>query len=186
MTDMQTSLSLLIVWPSILNPVMHFSTQPLTGKMKCPRLYLCLAHFHSNSSDVWCNTCTNMINNDMIYFISSYDRIGSSILTPLALHPCVSPSAPSLTQASPLHVVPRFEASDLSFTLATGPSSQVMSWTSPTWSQDLVSCLMCNKLLHHHMCKLYNISMPFSPPWHMLLTHMYLWTNLLYISHKHN
>ena len=36
MTDMQTSLPLLIVWPSILNPVMHFSTQPLTGEMKCP------------------------------------------------------------------------------------------------------------------------------------------------------
>jgi hypothetical protein len=27
---------LLIVRPSILNPVMHFSTQPLTGEMKCP------------------------------------------------------------------------------------------------------------------------------------------------------
>ena len=36
MTDMQTSLTLLIVRPSILNPVMHFSTQPLTGEMKCP------------------------------------------------------------------------------------------------------------------------------------------------------
>jgi hypothetical protein len=44
MTDMQTSLPLLIVRPSILNPVMHFSTQHLTGEMKCPRLYLCLAH----------------------------------------------------------------------------------------------------------------------------------------------
>jgi hypothetical protein len=44
MTDIQTSLPLLIVWPSILNLVMHFSTQPLTDKMKCPRLYLCLAH----------------------------------------------------------------------------------------------------------------------------------------------
>ena len=35
MTDMQTSLPLLIVRPSILNPIMHFSTQPLTGEMKC-------------------------------------------------------------------------------------------------------------------------------------------------------
>ena len=34
MTDMQTSLPLLIVLPSILNPVMHFTTQPLTGEMK--------------------------------------------------------------------------------------------------------------------------------------------------------
>ena len=46
MSNMQTSLPLLIVRPSILNPVKHFSTQPSTGEMKCPRLYLCLAHFH--------------------------------------------------------------------------------------------------------------------------------------------
>jgi hypothetical protein len=44
MTDMQTSLPLLIVWPSILNLVIHFSTQPLTSEIKCPRLYLCLGH----------------------------------------------------------------------------------------------------------------------------------------------
>jgi hypothetical protein len=43
---------------------------------------------------------------------------------------------------------------------------------------------MCNKLLHHHMCKLCNISKPFPPPWHILLTHMYLWTNHMCISHK--
>jgi hypothetical protein len=43
---------------------------------------------------------------------------------------------------------------------------------------------MCNKLLHHHMCKLCNISKPFPPPWHMLFTHIYLWTNHLCISHK--
>ena len=36
MTDMQTSLTHLIVRPSILNPIMHFSTQPLIGEIKCP------------------------------------------------------------------------------------------------------------------------------------------------------
>ena len=45
MTDMQTSLPLLIVRPSVINLVMHFSTQPMTDEMKCPRLYFCLAHF---------------------------------------------------------------------------------------------------------------------------------------------
>jgi hypothetical protein len=50
MTDMQTSLPLLIVRPSILNLIMHFSTQPLTGEIKCPRLYLCLAHSISSPS----------------------------------------------------------------------------------------------------------------------------------------
>jgi hypothetical protein len=47
---------------------------------------------------------------------------------------------------------------NLPFTLATGPSSQVMSWSSLPWSHDSMSCLMCNELLHHHMCKLFNIS----------------------------
>jgi hypothetical protein len=120
----------------------------------------------------------------MIHFISSRDRIGSSILTSLALHRCVGPLAPSLAQASPSHAVPRFKASDLPFTLATGPSSQVSSWFFPPWSHDSMSCLTWNKLLHHHMCKLCNISKPFPPPWHMLLTYMYLWTNHLCISHK--
>ena len=50
MADMQTSLLLLIVPPSILNPIMHFSTQPLTGEMKCPMLYLCLVHSTSSPS----------------------------------------------------------------------------------------------------------------------------------------
>ena len=63
----------------------------------------------------------------MIHFISSRDRIGSSILTSLALHRCLGPSAPRLAQASPSHAVPRFKASDLPFTLATGPSSQASS-----------------------------------------------------------
>ena len=98
MTDMQTSLLLLIVRPSILNPVIHFSTQPLTGEMKCPRLYLCLAHSFPSSP----TSKQHMHQHDqMIHFISSRDHIGSSILTSLALHRCHRSSAPSLAQASP-------------------------------------------------------------------------------------
>ena len=37
----------------------------------------------------------------MIHFISSRDHIGSSILTSLAFHCCLRPSASSLAQASP-------------------------------------------------------------------------------------
>jgi hypothetical protein len=44
MIDMQTSLPLLIVRPSILNSVINFSTHLWPVKWKCPRLYLCLAH----------------------------------------------------------------------------------------------------------------------------------------------
>jgi hypothetical protein len=52
MTDMQTSLPLLIVRPSILNPVMHFSTQPLIDEMKCPMDIPLPCAFHSISSNV--------------------------------------------------------------------------------------------------------------------------------------
>jgi hypothetical protein len=44
MTDMQISLPLLIVRPSILNPVINFSTHLWPVNWKCPRLYLCLGH----------------------------------------------------------------------------------------------------------------------------------------------
>jgi hypothetical protein len=44
MTDMQTSLPLLIVRLSILNPIINISTHLWPVKWKCPRLYLCLAH----------------------------------------------------------------------------------------------------------------------------------------------
>jgi hypothetical protein len=185
MTDMQTSLPLLIIHPSILN---WSSTSLHTydgwngnslGYTFALRISFHLLHCR-------CHTCTNTIKNDMIHFISSHDHIGSSILTSRALHRCVGPSVPSLAQVSPSHAVPRFKASDVPFTLATGPSSQVMSWSSPPWSHDSMSCLMCNELLHHHMCKLCNNSEPSSPSWYMLLTHMYLWTNHLCISHKHN
>ena len=50
MTDMQTSLPLLIVWPSILNPVMHFSTQPLTGTLQVIPLP-CALHFIFSNVD---------------------------------------------------------------------------------------------------------------------------------------
>jgi hypothetical protein len=52
MTDMQTTFLLLIVRPSILNPVIHFSTQLLTGEMKCPRIIPLPCAFHSNSFNI--------------------------------------------------------------------------------------------------------------------------------------
>jgi hypothetical protein len=42
----------------------------------------------------------------------------------------------------------RSKASDLPFTLATGPSSQAPSWSLPPWSHDSMSCFICNELLH--------------------------------------
>ena len=163
---MQISLPILIVHPFIQNPVINFCTHLWPVKSNALGYTFALRIlFHLLQCR--CNTCTNMINNDMIHSISSHDHIGSSILTSLALHRCFGPSVPIHHSTCPSH--------------STGLSSQVMSWSSPPWSHDLMSCLMCNELLHHHIYELC-----FSPSWYMLLTHMYLWTNHLCISHKHN
>ena len=60
MTDMQTSLPLLIVRSFILNPVTHFSTQPLTGEMKCPTSYTFVLCIPFHLLKCWCHTSTNL------------------------------------------------------------------------------------------------------------------------------
>ena len=57
MTDIQTSLLLLIVRPSILNPVMHFSTQTLTDEMKWPKKYTFTLHIPFHLLRCRCNIC---------------------------------------------------------------------------------------------------------------------------------
>ena len=97
MTDMQTTLLLLIVRPSILNPVINFSTHLWPVKWNALGYTFALRIlFHLLKC--WCNTCTNMINNDMIHFISSRNHIGSSILTSLAYldFTCFSPLPSSI------------------------------------------------------------------------------------------
>jgi hypothetical protein len=71
-----------------------------------PYKYTFALHIPFHLLQCRCNTCTNMINNDMIHSISSHDRIGSSILTSLALHCCFSPSAPSHHSTCPSHLQP--------------------------------------------------------------------------------
>jgi hypothetical protein len=105
MTDMQTSLPLLIVWPSILNPVINFSTHLWLVKWNVLGYTFALRiPFHLLWC--WCNTCTNQSPNDMIHFISLRDHIGSSILTSLALHRCLGPSVPSHHSTCPSHLQP--------------------------------------------------------------------------------
>ena len=99
MTDMQISLPLLIVWLSILNPSINFSTYLWPVKWNTLGYTFALRiRFHL----LQCR-CTNTINNDMIHFISSRDLVGSSILTSLAFYHCLRPSTSSLAQASPPH-----------------------------------------------------------------------------------
>ena len=70
-----------------------YTTFDWWNEMPCKYTFALRIPFHL----LWCrcNTCTNIINNDMIHFISSCDHIGSSILTLLAFHRCLGPSAPS-------------------------------------------------------------------------------------------
>ena len=64
------------------------------------RLYLCLVHsipspmLMQHMHQPWST-------NDMIHFILPCDLVRSLILTSLALHHCLRPSAPSLAQTSP-------------------------------------------------------------------------------------
>jgi len=148
MTDMQTSLPLLIVRPSILNPV---NLRPVKWNSLGYTFVLHISissPFLSPSSNCRCNQCSNTIMNDMIHSISSHDLFGPSILTLLALHLYLSLSVPSLAQASPPRG-PSLQTLDMPFNIATGPSSQALSWSSPLSSHDSMSCLICNEFLHH-------------------------------------
>ena len=135
---------------------------PMTGEMKCPMLYLCLAHsipspmLIQHMHQPWST-------NDMIHFISSRDLIGSSILTSLALHHCFIPSAPSLAQASP----PR------------GLSLQSLRLALHSCNRSIKPSLI---LIFSTLVTWLNIMshMQWAPS-----SHVHLWTNLLCISHKH-
>ena len=103
----------------------------MTGEMKCPRLYLCLTHAPTRSIIIWSTSYHHVI----ILVHRSWLHL---LFTVASVHRCQV-----ITQ--------------LAFTLA---SSQVLSWSSPPWSHDSISCLICNALLHH-ICELCNISKPF-------------------------
>ena len=129
-------------------------------------------HSSTPSSKCRCNQCTNTIMNDMIQYISSHDHFGPSILTLSALHRCLGPSAPSLAQASPPRG-PSLQSLDLPFTITTGPSSQALSLSSPLWSHDSMSCLICNVLLLIITCGLISCVSPYNT----LLVHLILSLN---------
>ena len=69
------------------------------------RLYLCLGHSIPFPPSL-IQHIYQPITNDMIHFISSGDLVGSSILTSLALHHCLGPSAPSHHSTCPSHLQP--------------------------------------------------------------------------------
>jgi len=97
MTDTQTNLPFLIVRLFILNPVMHFSTQPMTGEMKCPTSHTFACAFHFIFSNVDATQAPTSIKpliiimsqylswpslNDTIHFILSCDFFFEPIIWP--------------------------------------------------------------------------------------------------------
>ena len=181
MTDMQISLPLLIVRPSILNPssTSLLNLRPVKwnalGYTFALRISIS-SPFLSPSSNYRCNQCTNTIMNDMIHSISSYDLFGQSILTLLALHRCLGPSVPSLAQAS----LPRgtlLQSLDLPFTIATGPSS--LFSTLFTWLHFMSHMQWVPS--SHYMSIASTLS-HFSSMAHVAHTSVFVWTNHLCIS----
>ena len=133
---------------------------PMTGEMKCPRLYLCLAHSIPTPP---------LLMQHMYQPITKWYDPLHIIMWPYWFidldFTCFSPLLQSIGAKSSLN---------LPFTLATSPLSQVMSWSSPPWSHDSMSCLMCNELLHHHMCLIWALQ-------HLRA----ISTSMAYVAHTH-
>jgi hypothetical protein len=161
MTDMQTSLPLLIVQPSILNSVISLSIHlwPIKWNALGYTFALCIP-FHL--LQYRCDTCTNTINNDMIHFISSRDHIGSSILTSLTLHRCLDPSVPSHHSTCPSHLQSVHRAKPCLDLLYFDHMTQCHVSYAMSSFISCVSFATSTSHFHHHMC---------------------LWTNHLCISH---
>ena len=107
----------------------------------------------------------------MIYFISSCDHIGSSILTSLALHRCFGLSVPSHHSSCPSHLQPVHQAKsclDLLYLSHITPCH--VSYEIMSSFITCVSLAINPSHLHRHG---------------MSCSHMYLWTNHLCIALKH-
>ena len=158
----------------------------MTGEMKCSKLYLCLVQSISSPSPM---LMQHMHQHDQQWYDPLHIITWSYWFIDLDFT-CFSPlpssigtkSCSSFTATRSITPKPSTCPSRLQ------PVHQAKSCLDllhlDHMTQYHVSCAF--KLFHHHMCELCNISRPFLPPWHMLLTHMYLWTNHLCISHKHN
>jgi hypothetical protein len=110
--------------------------------MKCSIGYTFALRIPFHLLRCWCNICTNHITNNMIYFISSCDLVGLSILTWLAFHHYLRPLAPSLAQASPPHS-PSLQSLQLALhacNRSIKPSHVLILSTLVTWL-DVMSCM---------------------------------------------
>ena len=196
MTDMQTSLPLLIVRPSILNPVMHFSTQPLTGEMKCPTSHTLPCAFHFIFPNVDATQAPNSIKPfDRHYestlgliFLEWYDPV-HIIIWPLWFIDldlaCSSPSPRSIGAKSyPSFTASRSIASKpwlalLHCNRSIKPSLVLIFTTLVTWLHVMTHIQWVPS--SHNMSIASTLSHFFSMA-HVAHTSIFVWTNLLCIS----
>ena len=157
---------------------------PMTGEMKCPRLYLCLAHFIPSPK----MSMQHMHQHDQQWYDPLHIIMWSYWFIDLDFT-CFSPLLLSIGAKS---------CSSFTATRSITPKPLTSSRLQPV--HQAKSCLDLLHLDHmtqcHVSCAISSFIItcvsfatspsPFSPSWHMLLTHMYLWTNHLCISHKHN
>ena len=110
------------------------------------------------------------ITNDMIHFISSCDRIGSSILTSLALHRCLGPSALSHHSTCPSLLQPVRRAKPYLDLLYLSHMTQChVSYAMSSFITCVSLATNPSHLQRHGMS----------------CSHKYLWTNHMCISLKH-
>jgi hypothetical protein len=162
MTDMQTSLPLLIVRPSILNPVINFSTHIWPVKWKYPRLYLCLAHSTPTSPTLM----QHMHQSNHKW----YDPL-HIIMWPWSIDL-------DLTCTSPLHRSIGAKSCS-SFTVTHGPSLQSLWLALHTCNRSVEPSLIL--IFATLVTWLHVLShMQWASSWYH-----HMWTNLLCISHNH-
>ena len=130
---------------------------PMTGEMKYPRLYLCLAysipsplmsmqHMHQHDQQ-WYDPLHIItwsywfIDLDFTCFSPLLSSIGAKSCASFTTTWSIAPKPPTC----PSRLQPVHQAKSCLDLLH-------------LWSHDSMLCLMCNELLHHHMCELCNIS----------------------------
>jgi hypothetical protein len=170
MTDMQTSLPLLIVRPSILNPVINFSTHLWPVKWKCPRLYLCLAH-SILSPPILMQHMHQPITKwyDPFHIITwSYWFIDLDFTCSSSLHRSIGAKSCS------------------SFTVTRGLASKPP--TCPSYLQPIRRAKWCLDLLHHDHMTQCHVSYAMSPPSSHVQAFQHLQaisTFMAYVAHTH-
>ena len=163
---------------------MHFSTQSLTGEIKYPTNIPLPYAFHSISSNI---DATHAPTNHQMKWSTSYHHVTVLVHRswPHLLFTIAFVHRRQVLLKLHRHAVHCSKASNLPFTLATGPSSHVLIFsTLVTWLN--VMSHMQWAPLSSHVWALQNLRAISTSMAYVAHTHMYLWTNHICISHKHN